>query len=70
MIGERGVRLSWGETTSSSARAFIMAVTLVLDEATSSLDHETEKEIIEETDILKVKNNDYHSASINKLFKL
>jgi len=57
MIGERGLRLSGGQRQRVAlARAFYHGKNLlIMDEATSALDNETEKEIIEEIQLLKGK---------------
>jgi ABC-type multidrug transport system fused ATPase/permease subunit len=57
LLGERGVRLSGGQGQRVAlARSFYYGRNvLVLDEATSSLDHETEGKIVEEIKHLKGK---------------
>ena len=57
LLGERGIRLSGGQRQRVAlARAFYHGRSvLVMDESTSSLDHETEQEIIEEIKHLKGK---------------
>jgi len=57
VLGEKGVRLSGGQRQRIAlARAFYYdREILVMDEATSALDNETEKEIIEEIELLKGK---------------
>jgi ABC-type multidrug transport system fused ATPase/permease subunit len=54
MVGERGVRISGGERKRIAlARALVRPISvLVLDEATSELDAQTEEEILESVDKL------------------
>lgn len=57
VIGDRGLRLSGGQRQRVSlARAFYHRKSIiVMDEATSALDNETEKEIVDEINLLKGK---------------
>jgi len=58
ILGERGIRISGGQRQRVAlARAFYYERdVLVMDEATSALDNDTEREIVEEIQLLKGKN--------------